>query len=72
MDNTQLAPALRDGTFTVEFFHAPNNLTISVDVVSTDKDQAVIFARERFKLDDSWDLVGTDKKYTWPGESVAP
>lgn len=61
--NTLLPPALREGTFTVEFYHAPNNLTICVDVVSTDDIQAVNFARERFKLDASWELVGSDKKY---------
>lgn len=62
--DTLLPQALRDNTYTVEFFHRPNNLTISVDVISTGADDAARFARTRFKLDDSWELVGVDKKYT--------
>lgn len=58
-----LAPALRENTYTVEFYHRPNNLTMSVDVVSTDKNAAGSFARNRFRLDSSWELVGVDKKY---------
>lgn len=59
-----LAPGLREGTYTVEFYNRPNNLTVSVDIVSTDDVAAVNFARKRFNLDASWELVGVDKKYT--------
>lgn len=61
--DTLLAPALKKNTYTVEFYHVPNNLTICVDVISTDDVRAVSFARERFKLDASWELVGSDHKY---------
>lgn len=59
----ELAPALLKNTYTIEFYHAPNNLTICVDVVSTDDIQAVNFARERFRLTSGWELVGCDRKY---------
>lgn len=59
----ELAAARKENTYTVEFYHKPNNLTICVDVVSTDNRCAETFARERFQLDASWELVGVDKKY---------
>ena len=59
----ELAPALLKNTYTVEFFNPSNNLTICVDVVSTDKNRAMEFARERFNLDKNWELVGSDRKY---------
>jgi hypothetical protein len=59
----KLAPALLENTYTVEFYHEPNNLTITADVVSTDSDAAEAFARRRFILDQRWTLVGIDKKY---------
>lgn len=55
--------AFIDNTYTCEFYHEPNNLTICVDVVSPDDVKAVEFARRRFNLDASWELVGVDKKY---------
>jgi hypothetical protein len=59
-----LAPAFLENTYTVEFYHLANNLTVCVDVVSPNKDLAVEFARTRFSLKESqWDLVGSDPKY---------
>jgi hypothetical protein len=56
--------ALIKNTYTVEFYHATNNLTVCVDVVSTDEKAAQAFARRRFKLESTlWELVGVDKKY---------
>lgn len=52
-----------EDTYTVEFYHGPNNFTVCVDVLSTDDHRAETFARNRFKLDSSWELVGVDKKY---------
>lgn len=63
MWNLDLVPAIRDNTYTIEFYQRSNNLTLSVDVVSTDDVRAVAFARERFKLETSWEVVGVDKKY---------
>jgi hypothetical protein len=59
----ELAPALLENTYTVEFYNSSNNLTVCADVVSTDDIQAVNFARTRFKLDSGWELVGSDRKY---------
>ena len=58
-----ISEALLEYTYTVEFYHCSNNLTVCVDVVSTDDHRAETFARNRFKLDSSWELVGVDKKY---------
>lgn len=62
MDEGALVTRLED-TYTVEFYLPSNNFTISVDVASVDEKGAEIFARNRFKLDNSWELVGVDKKY---------
>lgn len=60
----ELAPALLENTYTVEFYLPANNLTICVDVVSTNPTRAEEFARRRCNLTKhAWELVGVDKKY---------
>jgi hypothetical protein len=52
----KLATPVHEFTFRVEFTLLSNGLTAHVDVVSTDEERALVFARNLLRLRPSWEV----------------